>query len=61
MQKHVKAKYKIFGSLKSSFVKLSKNKKLKYDLLYISPFRGIKLKGKNNLRQNQTKRSIYNL
>ena len=53
MQKYVKAKYKIFGSVKSSFTKLlKKNKIIKYDLLYISPFRSMNLQTKNNIRQN---------
>ena len=57
MQKYVKAKYKIFGSVKSSFTKLlKKNKIIKYDLLYISPFRSMNLQTKNNIRQNNNER-----
>jgi surface carbohydrate biosynthesis protein len=62
MQKYVKAKYEIFGSVKSSFVKIpKKNKKIKYDLLYISPFRGTNLKTRNNLRQNKNERDYLGL
>lgn len=57
MEKYVKAKYKVFGSVKSSFIKLlKKNKTIKYDLLYISPFRGLNLQTKNNIIQNNNER-----
>ena len=59
MQKYVKTKYKIFGSVKSSFTKLLKKDKMLNTIYYIfPPFRSMNLQTKNNIRQNNERKYL---